>query len=178
MGELASARPRPQAGKPPIRNLVISCQENRSFDHYFGYAPQVQAKGFGPPPGYSQPDASGGRNAPYELTQLSTHDPPHCGAPSISSTTAARWTASTSARRKVAMGYYTARELPFYYSLFRRLGALRELLLLAAGTDLAQPLLPDVRDVGRDHDQRPVGLRHLRLRTAGRSSSTCSTTPA
>ena len=34
----------------PIEHLVISCQENRSFDHYFGYAPQVQAAGFGPPP--------------------------------------------------------------------------------------------------------------------------------
>jgi len=48
--------------RPPIRNLVISCQENRSFDHYFGYAPQVQAKGFGPPRGYTQPDGAGGRS--------------------------------------------------------------------------------------------------------------------
>src|ERR1700731_465381 len=55
-------------GGSPIRNLVISCQENRSFDHYFGYAPQVQAKGFGPPPGYYQPDAGGGHHAPYEFT--------------------------------------------------------------------------------------------------------------
>jgi phospholipase C len=23
----------------PIRHLVIACQENRSFDHYYGYAP-------------------------------------------------------------------------------------------------------------------------------------------
>ena len=33
----------------PLRHLVVSCQENRSFDHYFGYAPQVQAKRLGPP---------------------------------------------------------------------------------------------------------------------------------
>ena len=45
--------------KTPIEHLVISCQENRSFDHYFGYAPQVQAAGYGPPPGYTQPDAAG-----------------------------------------------------------------------------------------------------------------------
>ena len=63
----------------------------------------------------------------------------------------------------IAMPYYTARELPFYYSLFERLGALRELLLLAARADVAEPLLPDVRHVGRDHDERPLGLRHLRL---------------
>ena len=45
----------------------------------------------------------------------------------------------------------------------RRLGARGQLLLLAVGADLAEPLLPHGRDVGRDHDQRPVGLRHLRL---------------
>ena len=44
----------------PIDHLVIACQENRSFDHYFGYASQVQQAGFGPPAGYSQPDGNGG----------------------------------------------------------------------------------------------------------------------
>jgi len=39
------------SSKPPINHVIISCQENRSFDHYFGYAPQVQAAGFGPPAG-------------------------------------------------------------------------------------------------------------------------------
>src|SRR6266436_1779564 len=42
----------------PIEHLVIACQENRSFDHYFGYAPQVQAAGYGPPAGYYQPDSN------------------------------------------------------------------------------------------------------------------------
>src|SRR5262245_48009060 len=61
----------------PIDHLVIACQENRSFDHYYGFAPQVQAAGFGPPAGYSQPDASGGRHMPFELTSLTSPDPPH-----------------------------------------------------------------------------------------------------
>src|SRR3954470_23933295 len=43
----------------PIRNLVICSQENRSFDHYFGFAPEVQRRGFGPPRGFSQPDEAG-----------------------------------------------------------------------------------------------------------------------
>src|SRR3954464_9722335 len=74
----AAARAGGRGGHPPpIRNLVISCQENRSFDHYFGYAPQVQAKGYGPPPGYTQPDAAGAPHAPFEFTALSTPDPPH-----------------------------------------------------------------------------------------------------
>src|SRR4051794_41694854 len=61
----------------PLRHVVISCQENRSFDHYFGYAPQVQAAGYGPPAGYTLPDAAGVGHAPFEFTALRTPDPPH-----------------------------------------------------------------------------------------------------
>ena len=56
---------------------MISCAENRSFDHYFGYAPQVQAAGFGPPPGYSQPDAAGNPARAVRVHELETPDPPH-----------------------------------------------------------------------------------------------------
>src|SRR5215467_7762501 len=61
----------------PLEHLVIACQENRSFDHYYGYAPQVRAAGFGPPAGYSQPDGHGGGVAPFEFTALSTPDVGH-----------------------------------------------------------------------------------------------------
>src|SRR5437868_2206909 len=74
----AAARARRVArAQSPIKQLIISCQENRSFDHYYGYAPQVQAKGYGPPPGYFQPDANGGKHVPFEFTSLTTPDPPH-----------------------------------------------------------------------------------------------------
>jgi phospholipase C len=102
----------------PLEHILVACQENRSFDHYFGYAPQVQAAGFGPPPGYTQPDASGGTVAPYRFTDLATPDVPHDwgsvhgqwngGAMDGFMTHSGIW----------AMGYYTATELPFYYSLF------------------------------------------------------------
>src|SRR5689334_9309143 len=74
----AAARAR-RNGKPrtPLKHIIVSCQENRSFDHYYGFAPQVQRRGFGPPPGYSQPDASGAPHPPVEFTALSTPDPPH-----------------------------------------------------------------------------------------------------
>jgi phospholipase C len=41
-------------GLPTLRfkDIIVSCQENRSFDHFFGFAPQVQTAGFGPPEGY------------------------------------------------------------------------------------------------------------------------------
>jgi len=118
----------PNRRRSPIKHVIISCQENRSFDHYFGYERHVQALGFGPPRGYTQPDAAGGRHAPFEFTALSTPDPPHW------------WDAVHQQRNNgkmdgfyrmaqvypgdgnVAIGYYTQRELPFYYSLMQNSG--------------------------------------------------------
>jgi phospholipase C len=105
----------PKAADTPLRHVVIDMQENRSFDHYFGFAPWAGA--FGPPTGYSQPDGSGGTVAPYRFTDLQTPDVPHDwgsvhaqwngGAMDGFYTNAGIW----------ALGYYTAAELPFYYSL-------------------------------------------------------------
>src|SRR5215216_2377980 len=67
---------RVQQATTPIRQVLVALQENRSFDHYYGYAPQVQAMGWGPPPGYSQPDAAGNPHFPFEFTSLETPDPP------------------------------------------------------------------------------------------------------
>jgi phospholipase C len=112
----------------PLRHIVISGQENRSFDHYFGFAPQVRAAGFGPGPGYTQPDAAGGTHAPIELESPTSSDPPHDwhavheqhngGKMDGFFTTTQRSNGDGTA----AMVYYTARELPFYYSLFERFG--------------------------------------------------------
>ena len=114
---------RARAADTPIEHVVISMQENRSFDHYFGYAPQVQAARFGPPPGYSQPNPNplpGETDPvePYRFFDLQTPDVPHGwdavhgqwngGAMDGFMTDSGIW----------AMGYYTAAELPFYYSLF------------------------------------------------------------
>ena len=91
---------RRRRGDPPIRNLVISCQENRSFDSYFGFAPEVQRRGFGPPPGFSQPDAAGGRHPVFHRTALRSADPRTRGPRRTSSTTAGGWTASSRARAR------------------------------------------------------------------------------
>jgi phospholipase C len=108
----------------PIRHLVVSCQENRSFDHYYGYAPQVQAAGFGPPPGYTQPDAAGVGHAPYELTALRSVDPPHSWRSVHAQYDGGRMdgfyreAATATGNGANAIPYYTANELPFYYGLF------------------------------------------------------------
>jgi phospholipase C len=107
----------------PLRHVVISCSENRSFDHYFGYAPQVQAAGFGPPAGYSQPDAAGNPHFPFEFTSLETPDPPHgWGAVHEQYDGGAmdgfyRSSQAAIGDGDAAIGYYTAEQLPFYYSL-------------------------------------------------------------
>jgi phospholipase C len=107
----------------PIEHLVIACQENRSFDHYYGYAPQVQAKGFGPPAGYFQPDSSRGKHYPFEFTSLTTPDPPHSWSAVHQQVDGGKmdgfWQAAQDriGDGDAAIGYYTASELPFYYSL-------------------------------------------------------------
>jgi phospholipase C len=102
----------------PIRHLVIACQENRSFDHYFGYAPQVQEAGFGPPPGYGQPDGAGGSFEPYELTALTTPDIPHSWAAIHAQWNGGAMDGFYTTDGPNGLGYYTATELPFYYGLF------------------------------------------------------------
>jgi phospholipase C len=124
----AAARARRGRPETPLRHLIISCQENRSFDHYFGYAPQVQAAGYGPPRGYFQPDAAGGRHAPFELTSLTSPDPPHWWQAVHEQVAGGRMDGFYKMSQvfpgdgNVAIGYYTERELPFYYSLFRNSG--------------------------------------------------------
>ena len=119
---------RSSAGDDPIRHIVISMQENRSFDHYYGYAPQVQAAGFGPPAGYTQPDAAGGTHAPFELTPRQSPDPPHHWVAVHSQYNGGKMDGFfTTAQHdngdgNEALVYYTAREIAFYHSLFDNSG--------------------------------------------------------
>jgi phospholipase C len=66
---------RAAARATPLQHVIIDCQENRSFDHYYGFAPFAGLAAV--PPGYSQPDGAGGSVAPSEFTSLSTPDIGH-----------------------------------------------------------------------------------------------------
>jgi len=115
----AAARARRVAkAQTPIKQLIVSCQENRSFDHYFGYAPQVQSGGFGPPANYTQPDGNGGSVAPFEFTALSTPDIPHSWGAVHQQWDNGAMDGFYTTDGPNGMGYYTGAELPFYYSLF------------------------------------------------------------
>jgi phospholipase C len=100
----------------PIEHVIIDCQENRSFDHYFGFAPFVGE--FGVPAGYSQPDGQGGSIAPYEFTSLSTPDIGHSWTAMHDEYDGGAMDGFYTSDGINCMGYYTAAELPFYYGLF------------------------------------------------------------
>ena len=116
------------SGDGPIRHVVVSMQENRSFDHYYGFAPQVQSAGFGPGPGYVQLDAAGRGHAPFHLQPLRSPDPPHHWNPVHRQYNDGKMDGFFATAEhdngdgNQAMPYYTARELPFYYSLFENSG--------------------------------------------------------
>src|SRR5258708_11277322 len=50
------------AGGTPIQHLIIDCQEDRPFDHYYGFSPFPGS--YRVPPGYSQPNRQGRFGAP------------------------------------------------------------------------------------------------------------------
>ena len=102
--------------RTPIEHVLIDCQENRSFDHYFGYAPWIAS--YGPPPGYSQPGGSSGPVEPYHFRRLSTPDVGHSWTDAHHQWHQGEMDGFYTTDGIWAMGYYTARELPFYYSLF------------------------------------------------------------
>jgi phospholipase C len=112
---LASAGSRPRA--IPIKHVVVDMQENRSFDHYYGFAPFAGA--YGVPSGYSQPDGNGGSIAPYHFTSLSTPDIGHGWNAMHGEYDGGAMNGFYTTDGINCMGYYTQADLPFYYSLFK-----------------------------------------------------------
>ena len=104
------------SAKSPIRHVVVSCQENRSFDHYYGFAPFAGAHGV--PAGYTQPDGRGGTVAPFHFTALSTPDVGHSWSAMHATWDGGAMDGFYTTNGIDSLGYYTAAELPFYYSLF------------------------------------------------------------
>jgi phospholipase C len=113
---LVSATPAKAASKLPIRHVIIDMQENRSFDHYYGYAPWIGQ--YGVPPNYSQPDGHGGQVEPYHFDSLSTADVGHSWTAMHREWNGGLMDGFYTTDGIDCMGYYTGRDLPFYYSLF------------------------------------------------------------
>ncbi len=120
----------PAAGSlKDIEHVVILIQENRSFDHYFGMLPGV--RGFAQKVKshdiYYQARKSGKPIHPWHLPQACLPDISHDWGPQHKSWNGGKMNGFVSSREPASvngpqvapetMGYYTQKDLPFYYAL-------------------------------------------------------------
>jgi phospholipase C len=114
-----TARSRVRKAATPIKHIIVCCQENHSFDHYFGSYSGLP-KGFGIPPGYTNPNGHGGTVKPFHFTDLTDggQDPNHDWTSTHSCWDHGKMDGFYTTNGKAALGYYNASDLPYYYSLF------------------------------------------------------------
>jgi phospholipase C len=121
VGTASAARARgsaPRSGESPLRTIVLDCQENRSFDHYFGFADW--ARPFGVPDGWGQPDGAGGTVYPFHFESLVTSDVGHSWEAMHAEYDHGRMDGFVTTDGIDCMGYYLRDDLPFYYSLHKQ----------------------------------------------------------
>jgi phospholipase C len=99
----------------PINHVLVACQENRSFDEYFGYYRRAQA--FGVPPGYAQPDGKGGSVSPHHFWFPISRDISHSWHAIHSEWNNGRMDGFVKTDGRDALGYYDGSDLPYYYAL-------------------------------------------------------------
>jgi phospholipase C len=104
-----------QSGSNPINHILIACQENRTFDEYFGYYPR--AGKYGLPPNYSQPDGNGGTVSPYHFFLPLSNDPNHAWLDIHNEWHNGAMNGFYTTDGSDAMGYYDGSDLPYYYGL-------------------------------------------------------------
>ena len=164
----------PSPRNTPIDHFVILMMENRSFDHYFGWlsgeADAVQKQTYRAPDGTMVPTShhstlgTGGK----EWKGCGHPDPGHGwddGRAQLRGGFLDAKPATTCSRSRTSTRASSRRSTPR-----RQLHPVRSLPHLAAGPDVAQPLLQVVGPVGRnDQQQHP---RRPRRATSGRRSST------
>ena len=160
--------------RPPIEHVVIDCQENRSFDHYYGYAPWVGQYGI---PAGLLPARRPRRQRRARTTSRARPRPTSAtpGRRSTASGTTARWTASSRPTARLHGLLHGKHDLPFYYGLFETSTLCVNYFCSVLGPDLPQPVLPGRR--ARPAASRPTASGATACSTT-RSSSTCSRTPA
>jgi phospholipase C len=99
----------------PINHVLVACQENRSFDEYFGYYRRAGA--FGVPAGYAQPDGKGGTVSPHHFWFPISQDISHSWHAIHSEWNNGRMDGFVKTDGRDALGYYDGSDLPYYYAL-------------------------------------------------------------
>ncbi len=112
----------PRASSTGIEHIVVVMMENRSFDHFLGWAPGAD----GEQAGLAYPDESGAMVSTYPLApdyQGCGHpDPDHSvegGRVEYNGGACDGWLLAGD-NDEFAVGYYTAADLPFYARVVRR----------------------------------------------------------
>ncbi|QMU77920.1 phospholipase [Streptacidiphilus sp. PB12-B1b] len=127
----AAADPQAAGSLADVQHVVILMQENRSFDEYFGTLPGV--RGFADPDAltlstgnsvFHQPDAThtDGYLLPFHLDTTTTSAQATPGLDHSWTTQHEAWNNGAmdqwvSAKGQMAMGYYTAEDIPFHTAL-------------------------------------------------------------
>jgi phospholipase C len=103
-----------------VRHLVVLVQENRSFDHYFGWFPGADGLARRAP--RALPGRDGRPVAPYRLRRYDEGgpaSPDHSFAAMHEAYDGGRMDGFARVSGRVAMGYYTEDDLPYYWRLAR-----------------------------------------------------------
>ncbi len=111
----ATATPTVPGDASSVTHVLIACQENRTFDTYFGHYPKAGA--FGVPPGYSQPDGKGGTVTPHHSLQPGTKDIFHIWSAIHSEWDNGAMDGFVTTDGTDTLGYYDGSDLPYYYAL-------------------------------------------------------------
>jgi phospholipase C len=99
----------------PVKHVLIACQENRTFDEYFGYYPR--AGKFGVPANYSQPDGKGGKVTPQHNFLPISNNPSHSWQSIHTEWDHGKMDGFYIANGSTALGYYNGSDLSYYYGL-------------------------------------------------------------
>jgi phospholipase C len=99
----------------PINHVLIACQENRTFDTYFGRYPRAGSFGF--PADFAVPDGHGGTVKPHLVHSPITPDIPHTWQDIHRQWNGGAMDGFYITGGASAMGYYDASNLSYYYAL-------------------------------------------------------------
>jgi len=98
-----------------IQHVVIACQENRTFDAYFGF--DAKAGKFGVPANFAVPNGKGGMVKPFHYTSLITSNIKHDWQSIHREWNNGKMDGFYTADGMNAMGYYDGSDIPYYYAL-------------------------------------------------------------
>jgi phospholipase C len=113
MSKVMASMPRGNAN--PIKHILIACQENRTFDEYYGYYPR--AGHFGVPKDYSQPDGNGGKVTPHHNFLPVSLDISHSWQDIHSEWNHGAMDGFVTTDGSGTVGYYDGSDLSYYYGL-------------------------------------------------------------